>query len=256
MPVQRGYRQACGVARGMDLVGERWALLIVRELLLGPKRFTDLRAGMPGASPNALTDRLRELTAAGVLRRRQLPAPAASWVYELTDWGRELEPIVVALGTWALGTPPLAEQTFVGVDSVMLTVRTYYTGRADRTDRADRSTNLTGGAPGHPAGAVEPVDPEAGGPVDLVVRLTEGGIEHAFGVRLHDGAADVRHELPPQPDATVRADSTAFLTLLGDPDRLPAALAAGMTIDGDPAAVDRLIAGITVPGPRPPKART
>ena len=126
MPTQRGYRQACGVARGLDIVGERWSLLVVRELLLGPKRFTDLQQALPTASPNALSDRLRELADAGVVRRRQLPPPGNVRVYELTAWGRGLEPIVVALGTWALAAPPTAEQVFVSADSAMLSIRTFF----------------------------------------------------------------------------------------------------------------------------------
>src|SRR6478609_8848130 len=87
MPTSRTYGDGCGIAHAMDLVGERWGLLVVRELLLGPKRFTDLRAGLPNASPNVLSQRLRELEGAGLVRRRKLPPPAASWVYELTEWG-------------------------------------------------------------------------------------------------------------------------------------------------------------------------
>ena len=83
----RTYGEACGIPRALDVVGERWALMIVRELVLGPKRFTDLRTGLPHASPNVLSQRLRELEQAGVVRRRKLPPPAASQVYELTDWG-------------------------------------------------------------------------------------------------------------------------------------------------------------------------
>ncbi|MFD0578158.1 winged helix-turn-helix transcriptional regulator [Dactylosporangium darangshiense] len=132
MPAQRGYRQACGIARGLDIVGERWSLMVVRELLLGPKRFTDLQQALPTASPNALSDRLRELADAGVVRRRQLPAPGRVWVYELTAWGRGLEPIVVALGTWALAAPPTAEQLFVSADSAMLAIRTYCVPAAQR----------------------------------------------------------------------------------------------------------------------------
>src|SRR5271167_1726439 len=96
----RTYHQICPVARALDVIGERWALLVVRELLLGPKRFTDLRAGMPNLSPDVLSQRLRELEQAGVLRRDRLPPPIASQVYELTDWGRELEPVVLGLGRW------------------------------------------------------------------------------------------------------------------------------------------------------------
>jgi len=86
---RRKYDDGCAVAHALDLVGERWALLVVRELLLGPKRFTDLQSGLPGASPDVLTQRLRELAEAGVLRRRRLAPPAASWVYELTGWKEE-----------------------------------------------------------------------------------------------------------------------------------------------------------------------
>src|SRR5262250_1013315 len=104
----RSYSQFCGVAHALDLVGERWALLVVRELLGGPRRFTDLAKGLPGIRTNILTSRLKELERAGVVQRRTLPPPAASNVYELTEYGRELEPIVLSLGRWGAKTlgPP------------------------------------------------------------------------------------------------------------------------------------------------------
>src|SRR5918995_1492840 len=105
MATMRTYCDGCAAAHALDLVGERWALLVVRELLLGPKRFTDLRAGLPNVSTNVLSQRLRELEHAGIVRRHRLPPPAASWVYELTDWGRELKPIVLSIGTWAVRSP-------------------------------------------------------------------------------------------------------------------------------------------------------
>src|SRR5881398_167543 len=104
MADRRSYRQSCGIARALDLVGERWALLVVRELVLGPKRFTDLRHGLPGIGTNILAGRLRELERAGVIRRRTLPPPAASAVYELTEYGRDLEPVMLALGRWGART--------------------------------------------------------------------------------------------------------------------------------------------------------
>ncbi len=104
-PRKRTYDEGCATAHALDLIGERWALLVVRELLLGPKRFTDLRDGLTGASPNVLAERLRGLGRVGVLRRRRLPPPAASEVYELTGWGRELEPVVIALGRWGARSP-------------------------------------------------------------------------------------------------------------------------------------------------------
>jgi DNA-binding HxlR family transcriptional regulator len=96
----RSYEQFCGIARALDLVGERWALLVVRDLVLGPKRFTDLRRGLPGIGTNVLAARLKELERAGVVQRRTLAPPAASTVYELTDYGRELEGPLLALGRW------------------------------------------------------------------------------------------------------------------------------------------------------------
>src|SRR3954447_21088106 len=101
----RTYGDGCAIAHALDLVGERWGLLVVRELLLGPKRYTDLRRGLPNASPNVLAQRLGELERAGVVRRRKLPPRAAVRVYELTDWGRELEGTVISLGHWAARSP-------------------------------------------------------------------------------------------------------------------------------------------------------
>jgi len=107
MPAKRTYGDACGMARALDLVGERWALMVVRELLFGPKRFTDLRQGLPRLSADVLTQRLRDLEEGDVVRRRTLPPPAASQVYELTPKGEQLEPVIVALGRWVGPTPPL-----------------------------------------------------------------------------------------------------------------------------------------------------
>jgi DNA-binding HxlR family transcriptional regulator len=109
----RSYKQHCGIARALDLVGERWALLIIRELVVGPKRFTDLRDGLPGIATNVLSDRLRQLELDGIIMRRRLPPPAASTVYELSEYGRDLVPIILALGRWGARTmgPPRAELT-------------------------------------------------------------------------------------------------------------------------------------------------
>src|SRR5205085_3971226 len=97
-PSRRSYDDACGAAHALDLIGERWALLVMRELMFGPKRFTDLRASLPGISANVLTQRLEGLEDASVIRRYKLAPPAAAWVYELTPWGYESEPIFQALG--------------------------------------------------------------------------------------------------------------------------------------------------------------
>ena len=99
---KRSYNQYCAVARAMDIVGERWTLLIVRELLPGPKRFKDLLEGLPGIGTNLLAARLKDLEGYGVVRRTTLPPPAASRVYELTELGRSLEPVIMGLARWGL----------------------------------------------------------------------------------------------------------------------------------------------------------
>jgi len=123
---KRSYGEACRFAFALDLVGERWALLIVRELLLGPKRFTDLRVGLPHTSPNILSERLRELEQAGVVHRRKLPPPAAIQVYELTEWGAELEPIVTQLGAWGARSPVPPEHREINSDSIVLALRSLF----------------------------------------------------------------------------------------------------------------------------------
>ena len=99
---RRTYDQYCGLARALDILGERWSLLLVRDLLIGPKRFSDLQDGLPGIGANALSTRLRSLEADGLVAKRRLPPPAASTVYELTDRGRALEPAVLELIRWGL----------------------------------------------------------------------------------------------------------------------------------------------------------
>jgi DNA-binding HxlR family transcriptional regulator/putative sterol carrier protein len=102
---KRTYDDGCAAAHALDLVGERWALLVVRELLLGPKRFSDLQTDLPHISPNVLSQRLKDLEAIGVVRRQKLPPPAGVWVYELSEWGYELEPVLQQLGRWGARSP-------------------------------------------------------------------------------------------------------------------------------------------------------
>lgn len=125
-PARRRYDDACGAAHALDLLGERWALLVVRELMLGPKRFGSLRAGLPGISANVLTQRLEGLEAAGVLRRRRLPPPASTQVYELTEWGYEAEPIFQALGRWAARSPSHDPTLPFSAASLFLSFRTMF----------------------------------------------------------------------------------------------------------------------------------
>src|SRR5205085_4882656 len=125
-PSRRSYDDACGAAHALDLVGERWALLVMRELMLGPKRFGDLRASLPGISANVLTQRLESLEAIGALNRRKLPPPASVQVYELTPWGYESEPIFQALGRWAARSPSHDPTLPLSAVSLMLSFRTMF----------------------------------------------------------------------------------------------------------------------------------
>ncbi len=111
------YDQYCPVAHALGVVGERWALLVVRELLQGPKRYTDLAEGLPGIGTNILASRLRDLETAGVITKKTLPPPAASRVYELTDYGLALKPVMRELALWgarSLGPPTADDELFPG----------------------------------------------------------------------------------------------------------------------------------------------
>ncbi|SCW67824.1 transcriptional regulator, HxlR family [Sphingobium faniae] len=121
---KRAYQDGCAVAHALDIIGDRWAMPIMRELMLGPKRFTDLRASLPGISANVLTQRLEGLEAASILIRRRLPPPAASQIYELTDWGRESEILFQVLGRWASRSPTMQPGQPMSHVSVVLSLRT------------------------------------------------------------------------------------------------------------------------------------
>lgn len=136
MAMKRQYDDGCGTAHALELVGERWALLIVRELMLGPKRFTDLRHDLPGISPNVLTQRLEELEAASIVTRHRLPPPAAAWVYDLTSWGKDLEPLICEFGRWAARSPIFPEGRPMSVNSLILSFRTMFSGAAAKGFRA------------------------------------------------------------------------------------------------------------------------
>jgi len=123
-PSRRYYEDACAAAHALDLFGERWALLVMRELMLGPKRFGDLKNDLPGISANVLTQRLESLEAAGVMLRRRLPPPASLQVYELTEWGYESEPIFQAMGRWAARSPTHDPTLPFGSVSLMMSLRT------------------------------------------------------------------------------------------------------------------------------------
>ena len=220
MATMRTYCDGCAAAHALDLVGERWALLVVRELLLGPKRFTDLRAGLPGVSPNVLAQRLRELEAAGVVRRRKLPPPAASRVYELTDWGMELEPVVIRLGHWGARSPSRPRDAGLGVDSLILSFRTMF-------------------------------DPRAAEGLNASYELRFG--EDRFRAEVAEGRFEVTRGAANRPGAIIEADPATLAALVYEGRELAEALDSGeIKIEGDRSAVERFLSLFPLPEPAAP----
>jgi DNA-binding HxlR family transcriptional regulator len=125
MATARRYHDPCGIARALDVVGDRWALLVARELIFGPKRFIQLRHGLPGVSPNVLSQRLRDLEDGGVVRRDMLGPPAGVAVYELTARGRALEPILLELAHWG-SQQPMTASGELSVNALLLALRTVF----------------------------------------------------------------------------------------------------------------------------------
>ena len=123
---RRGYDDACGTAHALELIGERWALLVLRELMLGPRRFSELKGDLPGISANVLTQRLTDLERRGLVVKKRLPPPASVQVYEATAWGLEAEPIVQALGRWAARSPRHDPTLPISGVSILLSFRTMF----------------------------------------------------------------------------------------------------------------------------------
>jgi len=180
---KRSYDDGCAVAQIMDVIGERWALLVMRELMFGPKRFTDLRADLPGISANVLTQRLEGLEAAGIVTRRRLPPPAGSQVYGLTDWGAEAEILFRVIGRWAARSPFLAPAP-MSVNSAILSMRTMFSGARAGDLRCTFALELSGvefalsvtdgTLTVEPGRAAHP-DARIGGSPDMLVRALYGG---------------------------------------------------------------------------------
>lgn len=119
------YNDGCAAAHALDLVGERWTLIVVRELLLGPKRFSDIQRDVIGIGPAVFTQRLQGLEASGIVRRRRLPGPGRIDVYELTEWGYGLEAVNTALSLWAVASPALPREAEMSPDTVVLAMRAH-----------------------------------------------------------------------------------------------------------------------------------
>ncbi|GAA3389577.1 winged helix-turn-helix transcriptional regulator [Cryptosporangium minutisporangium] len=209
MAQQRAYGQFCGLARGLEIVGERWALLIIRDLLVAPRRYTDLRRGLPRIPTNILAARLKELEAAGVVERIVLPRPDGSVVYRLTRYGTELEPVVIALSRWgarALGEP--REDEILTPASVIMAMRT--------TFREEHARGLT---------------------VDYELRTGEIVVH----LRVDDGALTAVEGASPEPDLVIEA-GPAIRALLAREVTPKQAIADGtVTVTGDPGLLDRFV---------------
>ena len=200
----RRYEDACGTALGLEILGERWALLVVRELMLGPKRFGDLRTSLPGLSANVLTQRLEGLETAGVVVRRRLPPPASVQVYELTEWGREAEPIIQAMGRWAARSPDHDPTLPLSPVGLMLSFRTMF----DAAKAGGARTAL-----GFRFGA------------------------ESFVVRVADGRLEAAREAPAGVEAVVTGSPEAVAAVVyGDEAGAAQRMAELLTVEGEAAA--------------------
>ena len=214
MSGRRRYGDPCGIARGLDVVGERWALLIVRELLLGPRRFTDLRDSLAGASPNVLSQRLEDLRAAGVVQRHRLPPPAASWVYELTPWGYELEDVLLAMARWGSQSAPAAEHE-LSPRALLIAMRTTY-------------------APADSGEALRRFELHLG--------------EESFEVATGHGSITVAAGGVPSPDAVIWCGPAVLRAVIfGDRALADAVHSGELQIDGDGSAAAALLASFRRP---------
>ena len=214
---RRTYGQYCGLAHAMELVGERWALLVVRDLIPGPKRFTDLRNGLPRIPTNILSARLKELEASGIIQRRLLPRPQGSVVYELTDYGRELDDVVLRLGLWgarSLGQP--RPDDIVTTDSLIMALRA--------TFRRDAAGGLHLG-----------YEVRVG---DIVV--------HAL---VDDGKVEVEQGPLPRPDLVVDTGPELRALLAGELSTGEAVAGGAVRLTGDPALLDRFVQVFHIPPP-------
>jgi DNA-binding HxlR family transcriptional regulator len=216
MTDSRSYGQACPVAHALDMIGERWAMLVVRELRLGPRRYVDLQASLPGVSPSVLAQRLRDLERVGVLRRRTLPAPAGSRVYELTEWGAELEPVFTALAKWGMRSPVVPLEGVITPDSAMLGMSTFFDRGAEPPWTATCQVRLERDS--------------------YVVRVKRGRL------------AELVRDDPRGPvDATLETDVETLMSVQAGAQSLETAAEAGrLTLTGDAQAVKKLLAATAV----------
>jgi DNA-binding HxlR family transcriptional regulator len=217
MDRKRSYEDGCAFAQALDLVGERWALLLMRELMFGPRRFTDLKESLPGIATNVLTQRLAGLEAAGILRQVDLPRPARGRAYALTSWGLAFREPLRVMGTWASRSPHLRFDRPLSAAAAMLSLGSMFD--------PDRARDLR---------AV----------VDL--RLPDGD----FALRVEKGQLSVETGRNPDPDCILSGDQNALLPVLYAGKPLQAAIQDGsLRLDGDATALERLALAFRSPEP-------
>jgi DNA-binding HxlR family transcriptional regulator len=216
MPPARSYDDPCGIARALDVVGDRWALLVVRELLFGPQRFVQLRSGLHGVSPNVLAQRLRDLEDAGVVRRDMLDPPASVAIYELTACGRALEPVLLELGRWG-GQRPVTTSTGLSVGALLVALKTVF-------------------------------DPAAA--VDGTFALRVDGVW--FRLTVADGSIDIIRARTSQPAVTFETDVPTLRSVAFGRESVTHAERDGrMTVTGDRRAAEHFARMFAVPAARP-----
>jgi DNA-binding HxlR family transcriptional regulator len=215
MPVPRRYDDACGIARALGVVGDRWALLVVRELIFGPKRFLQLRSGLHGVSPNVLSQRLRDLEDAGLVRRDVLEPPASVAVYELTARGRALEPVLLELGRWG-SQEAVTTARELSVSALLVALKTVF-------------------------------DPAAA--VDAVYGLRVDG--QWFRLAVTGQSVDIAAGRPAQPTVTFDTDAATLRAVAFGREPVARAQREGrLTVHGDQDAAERFPRMFQVPGPR------
>jgi DNA-binding HxlR family transcriptional regulator len=207
--MKRTYGQYCGLAKALDVVGGRWSMLVIRELIAGPRRFRDLMDGLPGIGTNLLTDRLRQLQDAEVVRKRTLPPPAGSTVYELTERGRELVPILDRLAVWGYATMgQLGKGDEFRIHWLMLAGQRAFRPEAARGER-----------------------------ITCEMRTSEDDVAH---FRIDDGDFEILHGPADDPDVSLSGEPSALIELVSGALPLEDAIANGIELEGDPATLGRL----------------
>lgn len=215
MTSKRSYDDGCAAAHALDLIGERWALLVVRELLYGPRRFSDLRDTLPAISPNVLSQRLRDLEETGVIHRHQLPPPASSWVYELTEWGMELEGVLAQLRRWGMRSPSFPRRAPISPSTGLSALKARFS-------------------------------PQAAADLEATLALTLG--RDPFTVRIAGGALWIERGRPPQPQASLSGDTSDLRDVIFGGVPLAQMEQAGkITVQGDRALAERFLGLFPVP---------